>query len=218
MRGLIFDVDGTLVSLKVDVEKLRATTARELARAGFDSSSMDTDRLHTQEVIDRARQQVESGAVKVEFEPFRAALFAALDELEMSWNVLAEPIQGTGEVLDRLRAGNVKLATLTNSGRVPSDWLLKKHDLYRRFDFTLTRDDVPALKPSPDGLLMALKVMGLPKEEVVYVGDSVIDVKAAKGAGIKVASVTTGRYTHERLRSEGSDYILGSLSALLELV
>ncbi|MDA4112970.1 MAG: HAD family hydrolase [Thaumarchaeota archaeon] len=218
VRGLIFDVDGTLVSLKVDVEKLRSTTTRELVRMGFDISFMDGTSLHTQEIIDRAREQVESGSVKIKFELFRAALNAALDEVEMDWNALAQPIPGTTELLDRLRAKDVRLATLTNSGRAPSEWLLKQHDLLRRFDFTLSRDDVSKLKPSPDGVLEAVEMMGLPKEEVVYVGDSVIDVKAAKAAGVKVASVTTGRYSHERLRNEGSDYIMDSLSELLDLV
>ena len=49
----------------------------------------------------------------------------------MDWNARAEPIPGTGEVLDRLRSANVKLATLTNSGRAPSEWLLKRHDLHQ---------------------------------------------------------------------------------------
>ena len=218
VRGLIFDVDGTLVSLKVDGEKLRSTTTRELVRMGFDISFMDGSSLHTQEVIDRAREQIESGSVKIKFELFRAALNEALDSVEMDWNALAEPIQGTPELLDRLRAKNVKLATLTNSGRAPSEWLLRQHDLLRHFDFTLSRDEVTALKPSPEGVLKALDLMGLPKDEVVYVGDSIIDVRAAKAAGIKVASVTTGRYSHERLRNEGSDYILDSLSELLDLV
>ena len=218
VRGFIFDVDGTLVSHKVDGEKLRSTTSRELVRMGFDISFMDGNNLHTQEIIDRARQQIESGSVKIKFELFRAALNEALDALEMDWNALAQPIPGTNELLDRLRAKNVRLATLTNSGRAPSEWLLKQHDLLRRFDFTLSRDDVTKLKPCPDGVLKALDLMGLPKEEVVYVGDSVIDVKAAKAAGIKVAGVTTGRYSHERLQNEGSDYIMDSLSELLELV
>ena len=218
VRGLIFDVDGTLVSHKVDGEKLRSTTARELVRMGFDISFMDDKTLHTQQIIDRAREQIESGSVKIKFELFRAALNEALDELEMDWNALAEPIPGTNDLLDDLRTRNVRLATLTNSGRAPSEWLLKQHDLLRRFDFTLSRDDVTALKPSPDGVFRALELMRLPKAEVVYVGDSIIDVKAAKAAGIKVASVTTGRYSHERLRNEGSDYIMDSLSELLELV
>src|SRR5271169_3664094 len=124
VRGLIFDVDGTLVSLKVDLEKLRSTTARELVKMGFDISFMDGSNLNTQEIIDRARQQVESGRVKANFESFRMALNAALDAIEMEWNAMAEPIPGIADVLVRLRADHVKLATLTNSGRIPSDWLL----------------------------------------------------------------------------------------------
>lgn len=218
VRGLIFDVDGTLVTLKVDRAKLHSATSRVLRDFGFDLSFMEEDKLTTQEVIEGAKRQVEEGGVDSSFEDFRASLNAALDSIEMEWNALAQPIAGAAEVLAKLKADGVKLATLTNSGRTPSDWLLKKHDLHRLFDFTLTRDDVPALKPRPDGIVMAMGMMGLPKREVFYVGDSVIDVQAARGAGVKVASVTTGRYTHERLMKEGTDFILSSVSELLDLV
>jgi phosphoglycolate phosphatase len=136
----------------------------------------------------------------------------------MEWNAQAEPIVGTDKVLAGLKSRSIKLATLTNSGRAPSEWLLRKHGLIDYFDFTLTRDDVTAMKPRADGMLKAISMMGLPKEELLYVGDSVIDVRAAKAAGLKVASVTTGRYPVERLTKEGSDFIMSSLSELLVLV
>jgi HAD superfamily hydrolase (TIGR01549 family) len=218
VRGLIFDVDGTLVSLKVDREKLLATTTAVLDRLGFDTSFIHGDTLHTQEIIERARLQIKSGAVATTADSLRSSLNEALDALEMEWNARAEPITGTSEVLAVLRSQGVILATLTNSGRAPSDWLLKRHGLLGLFDFTLTRDDVPALKPSPDGIVQAVKRMGVPRDQVVYVGDSIIDVRAARGAGVRIASVTTGRYTFERLRHEGTDYILTSLSELPDLV
>lgn len=218
VRGLVFDVDGTLVTLKVDRAKLRSATSKVLRDFGFDVSFMEGDTLTTQDIIEGAKRLVDEGRVDSDFEDFRSSLNSALDTVEMDWNALAQPIAGAAEVLAELRADGVKLATLTNSGRTPSDWLLKKHDLFRLFDFTLTRDDVPALKPRPDGIVMAMRMMGLPKREVFYVGDSVIDVQAARGAGVKVASVTTGRYTHERLMGEGTDFIMSSLSDLLDLV
>lgn len=217
-RGIVFDVDGTLVSLKVDGEKLKTTTSRELMRFGFDVSFMNEGNMYTQDVIDRARQMVENGIVKADFTVVRSSLNKALDDLEMDWNSRAEPIPGVAEVLAGLKSSSVKIATLTNSGRVPSEWLLRKYGLFGYFDFTLTRDDVPAMKPHADGMLTAISRMGLPKERVLYVGDSVIDVKAAKKAEIKIASVITGRYTAERLHEEGSDYILNSLSELSKLV
>jgi phosphoglycolate phosphatase len=219
IEGLLFDVDGTLVSLKVEVEKLRSTTAAAFVSGGFDISVIDPGKLSTQDMIDVARGQFESGAVAADYASFRRNLFTALDQIEMEWNALAEPIDGTAEVLARLReSGRVKLATLTNSGRAPSDWLLRRYDLLKYFDYTFTRDDVPALKPRPDGIRTALQVIGLPAEKVLFVGDSWIDVRAANTAGVKVASVTTGRYTLERLREEGSDYVLDSLAGLFDIL
>jgi len=218
IRGLIFDVDGTLVSLKVDVERLRSTTSRELTRMGFDMSYLNEGRHYTQDVIDRAKLEAETGLVHADFEVVRSNLNKALDDLEMDWNAQAQPIEDTPEVLGRLRSRSIRLATLTNSGRVPSDWLLRKHGLLGYFDFTLTRDDVPAMKPRADGMLKAISMMGFDREELLYVGDSVIDVLAARAAGLRIASVTTGRYTIEKLKQEGSDYIIGSLSELLTLL
>ncbi|MDA4136249.1 MAG: HAD family hydrolase [Thaumarchaeota archaeon] len=218
IRGLIFDIDGTLVSLKVDGERLRSTTSRELTRMGFDVSFMKEGNLYTQDVIDRAKKQVESGLVQVDFEVLRSNLNKALDELEMDWNSQAEPIEGTPKVLGHLKSSAIKLATLTNSGRAPSDWLLRKHGLLGYFDFTLSRDEVPAMKPRADGMLKAIALMGFPREELLYVGDSVIDVRAAKAAGLKIVSVTTGRYPVERLQQEGSDYVIGSLSEIPDLL
>jgi len=218
IRGLIFAIDGTLVSLKVDGERLRSTTSRELTRMGFDVSFMKEGHFYTQDVIDRAKLQVETGVVDIDFELVKSSLNNALDALEMDWNAQAEPIEDTKKVLGQLKARSIKLATLTNSGRAPSDWLLRKHGLLGYFDFTLSRDEVPAMKPKADGMLKAISMMGLPREELLYVGDSVIDVLAAKAAGLKIASVTSGRYPFERLSQEGSDYIVGSLSEILGLL
>jgi phosphoglycolate phosphatase len=215
---VIFDVDGTLVSLKVDGERLRTTTSKELARLGFDVSFILPAGMYTQDIIDAARVQVENGLVKTDFEIARTSLNKVLDELEMEWNSQAEPIEDSARVLAKLKAGSIKLATLTNSGRAPSDWLLRKHGYFDFFDFTLSRDEVVAMKPRADGMVKAIHMMGLPKEQLLYVGDSVIDVRAAKAAGLKIAAVTTGRYQEERLADEGSDYVIRSLSEILELI
>jgi phosphoglycolate phosphatase len=218
VKGLIFDVDGTLVSLKVDGEKLRSTTSRELKEMGFDIGFIDQGTHYTQDIIDTAKSQVDSGSVRIDFDVVRTRLNKALDDLEMDWNAKAELIKGTPDVLEKLRSRSIKLATFTNSGRAPSEWLLRKHGLLGYFDFTLSRDDVPAMKPRADGILKAVSMMKLPKEELLYIGDSVIDIQAAKAADLKIAGVATGRYTVDRLLQEGSDYALGSLDEIFGLL
>lgn len=219
MRGLIFDVDGTLVTLNVDGDKMRTKMAEELNRLGFDISFI-AEGVSSQEIIDRAKLQVELGRVEADFEKVRAALYQILDELELQWNAKSEPIRGVEEVLSRLKETHrgLALATLTNSGRKPSELLLKKHGLIKYFDFTFSRDELPFMKPRPEAILHALEVMRLEKEAVLYVGDSVVDVRAARSAGVRIAAVPTGRYPSSRLREEGADLVLGSLSEVLGLL
>jgi len=219
IRALIFDVDGTLVTLNVDGDKLRTTMAEELNRLGFDISFIQAGGF-TQDIIDKARLQVELGHVQADFEKVRAALYGVLDRLELQWNERSKPVNGIAEVLARLRRdyAGVKLATLTNSGRVPSELLLRKHDLLKHFDYTFSRDELPFMKPRPEAMIHVLRTMGVGGEQALYVGDSVVDVRTAKGAGVKVVSVLTGRYTGEALRSEGADYVIGSVSEVLGLL
>jgi phosphoglycolate phosphatase len=219
LRALIFDVDGTLVTLNVDGEKLRTTMAEELDKLGFDISFIQTGG-YTQDIIDKAKLQVDVGDVEADFETVKSTLYRVLDELELQWNARSEPIEGIAEVLAGIKRTHkgIKLATLTNSGRVPSQMLLKKYDLLKYFDYAFSRDELPFMKPRPEAMSHALSVMGVKKEDALYVGDSVVDIRAAKGAGLKIASVVTGRYSAERLRSEGPDYILDSVSEVLKLL
>ncbi len=212
-------MDGTLVTLNVDGERLRTTMADELNKLGFDISFVQAG-IYSQDIMDKAKLQVDLGHVEADFEQVRAALYRALDALELEWNAKSEPIAGVTDVLDRIakKEPPIKLATLTNSGRVPSQLLLKKYDLLRYFHYNFSRDELPFMKPRPEAVIYALKTMGLTQDDALFVGDSVVDIKAARGAGLKVASVVTGRYTAERLRAEGADYVLGSMSELPDLI
>ncbi len=70
------------------------------------------------------------------------------------------------------------------------------------------------MKPHPEGILKAVELLRLTTGDTIYVGDSAIDIRAGKAAGVKVAAVATGHYSAERLRTEGADYIIGSLAEL----
>jgi phosphoglycolate phosphatase len=218
LRSFIFDIDGTLVTLNVDGDKLRTTMAEELDKLGFDISFIQAGG-YTQDIIDKAKLQIELGDVEADFEKVKATLYRVLDELELKWNEKSKPIDGITEVLTGLRRkhGDVKLATLTNSGRLPSELLLRKYDLLKHFDYTFSRDELPFMKPRPEAILYAVAKMGVSREEALYIGDSVVDVRAAKGAGLRIASVVSGRYSAERLRGEGADYVIGSVSEILDL-
>ena len=63
-----------------------------------------------------------------------------------------------------------------------------------------------------------MKKSGRSKENAIYVGDEVRDIKAAKKAGVKVASVTWGYNLESVLSSFHPDYIINRPEDLIKLV
>lgn len=211
--GVLFDIDGTLVTFNFDVQGSRRALLAELSRRGFDVSGLSLS-SPTQSVIDEARRQVEAGKVRVDFGQVRQKLFSILDEFELESGKFVSAFPGSKEALGTLRARSAKLGVLTNSGRLAASKILERSSLSGFFDFVLTRDDVSAMKPRPDGVNQAVSLFALPREKVVYVGDSLYDIMAAKAAGLKVVSIATGNYTVEKLRGEGADEVVASLAEL----
>jgi HAD superfamily hydrolase (TIGR01509 family) len=210
--GVIFDIDGTLVTFKFDVRGTRKALIEELGRQGFETSGLDLA-TPTQRILDAARKQSVKGGGPA-YEPLRRSVFAILDGFETESVEATEPFPGVRELLDRLLSRGVRLAVLTNSGRKAALEALKKADLLDRFEFVLTRDETEIMKPRPEGLEMAAARFGLPKGSVYYVGDSPFDIQAAKAAGMRVISVATGNYTVERLRAEGADFAVTGVSQI----
>lgn len=223
LRGIIFDLDGTLISLHVDGAAFRKGIADELARGGFRMDLIDATSkgLYVQDILDRAKAQVESGLVDVDYESVKAKTFQVLDALELEWIRHSRLLPGAEDILSRLSGEGevpITLALLTNSGRPATKFALESLGFERYFRRSFTRDDLPVMKPRPEGITSALKTLGLGLSEVLYVGDSPTDIMATRGAGIRIASVASGRYDVEALRKLGPDYTLSSLSDLETLL
>ncbi len=80
------------------------------------------------------------------------------------------------------------------------------------FWVVVTRDDVKRLKPHPMPVRTAAERLGLPVEQCVMVGDTRLDVRAAKAAGALAVGVLTGFGTANDLRE--ADLVLASPSEL----
>ena len=126
--------------------------------------------------------------------PQRRDALAALERFELAGAAGSEPNAGAEELVLRLRAGGLKVGVLTRNGRAAVDTALARFACLdaTHFDVLVTRDDGPAPKPAPDGVLHAAAVMGVPAAEVLVVGDYVLDVVAGKAAGAVTALLTNG--------------------------
>jgi len=98
------------------------------------------------------------------------------------------PVPGAVALIDRLRARGRRVALFTGRGRPSTDRLLETAGLARCFETTVCGEEVRRPKPHPDGLRKILAHFDLPPREAVYVGDSLLDLRAAASAGIDFAA------------------------------
>lgn len=96
------------------------------------------------------------------------------------------------EGLEQMRGMGLRLACVTNKPMRFTGPLLERHDLARYFELVLGGDSLPRRKPDPLPLLHAARTMGIAPAQVVMIGDSVNDARAARAAGMPVLVVPYG--------------------------
>jgi HAD superfamily hydrolase (TIGR01509 family) len=209
--AVIFDLDGTLVTFNLDIREWRKVLLDLMKSRGFETEGLDVA-TPTQHILDHAEEQASGD--RQGFEDLRRDAYLILDSMELEGVVSASVFPGTVAVLRTLKSKGVRLCVLTNSGRAAADRSLTRWGLLGFFEFVLTRNETETMKPRPEGLTKAVALLGVPPEQLWYVGDSTLDIVAAKRAKLRVVSVATGNYTAERLRSEGADVVISSLDEL----
>jgi HAD superfamily hydrolase (TIGR01509 family) len=99
-------------------------------------------------------------------------------------------IDGVADVLQQLH-GKYTMGIVTSSRRDHFELIHARCDLLRYFDFVLTSDELPRVKPHPDPYLMAVARSGLTAGECIAVEDSERGLQAASAAGIRCVMIPT---------------------------
>lgn len=118
----------------------------------------------------------------------------------------------------------IKLALVSNSGRLYIDEWLKRLALDKIFDCIVTRSDGVPLKPAPDPYFKALEQMKVKPERVVVFEDSMLGMEAAVSAGLYAVAypntitekaIMASSFPHADLGVIGPEEMLSELQALL---
>jgi phosphoglycolate phosphatase len=201
-RLVVFDLDGTLVDSSGDIAASVNATLSQVA-PGSPEVPLEAVRSYVGEgarlLVERSLRHVGAAlavdaVVPLYVETYRRRL---LDTTRL--------YPGMAEALDALSGHS--LAVLTNKPGVLSRTLLEGLDVAPRFARIWGGDDVPAPKPDPAGLRRLMEELGFPALETWMVGDSPIDVRAARAAGVRVAGVAWG-LDPEGLRRARPDRLL----------
>jgi phosphoglycolate phosphatase len=173
VRLCVFDLDHTLVNTPLDLAAM-ALDMRATVEQRCGPLPTRPDRYRVGELI----QWCQAHAPDVE----KPLWDIALDH-ERRAMALATLETGAREAIDGARAAGFATAVWTNNAREVTGVALERFGLRPVLDLVVTRDEMRALKPDPDGWRVIAAHFGAHREAVV-VGDSWVDGVAAQAAGI----------------------------------
>ncbi|MFQ5799362.1 MAG: HAD family hydrolase [Bacteroidota bacterium] len=199
---VIFDLDGTL------------TQTNELIFAAFNhvAQRYATKTFSPQEITAMFGPPEEVAVESlVGQECAQEAMSSMLDYYRDHHGQFACMHPGAKEMLDYLKSRNVRLALFTGKGRFTAEITMMKFGLKRYFDLVVTGNDVMKHKPSAEGIQKILQALNVQPEHAVMIGDSINDIRAAREAGVLMASVVYDSYAKEKVLGMNSDLVFHSV-------
>ena len=124
-------------------------------------------------------------------------------------------IEGMAEVLPELRRHVHSLGILTSNASANVDIFLRAHGLRELFGFI---SSTSKLTGKAKHLRAIRKTFSLHAADMLYVGDEIRDIRAARKAGIPVAAVTWGFNSPEALAAENPDFLVHSPREFIHIV
>ncbi len=204
-RGVIFDLDGTLIDSFLAIYESFNYTMRELRLPAY---SYD-DVLKT---IGMPLEDVMAHVPGVTDPDYAVRVFRS--KYETIYLDRTTLLRGVRETVDALHKEGISMAVSTNKLGRYSRTLLEHLGMSGYFRSIVGIQDGPRNKPYPDSIDRIVSELGLDKQEVVYVGDSLVDAQTAGNAGIEFIGVSTGPTTFSELAGARPYVVLDSLSKL----
>ena len=214
IRTCLFDLDGTLLNT---IKTIAYYGNYALQKHGY--STFFPERYKTF-VGDGARTLVRrmliaNGVEDDEiFERVYATYIAAYDATPL---YLTEPYDGILTLLTELRSKGVLVGVISNK----QDAATAPTVLYffRGYvDFIRGALEGVPLKPSPESVFDAMAYLRAEKETTLFIGDTSVDVKTGKNAGVRTVGCLWGFRDERELRESGADFIVGHPRDIIRLI
>jgi HAD superfamily hydrolase (TIGR01549 family) len=218
VKAVIFDIDGTLLNFVLDYKASRAEVIQYLIEQGF-PSSLFSMKENIFEMLKKAELYLKNnGEEGSKIKTIRKGVFSIADRHEMEAANSTSVLPGVLETLKTLKNMELKMAVFTMNGERATSHIMRTFRLAHFFEAIVTRESVSGVKPDPEHLEAVLSALNIKPEEVIVVGDSMLDMKCANELKITGVGINTGISSPKELTFAGASYLISSLTEIPKLV
>lgn len=213
LRGLVFDLDGTLIDSRGDITRAVNHVLKSSGRAPLPLTTVASFVGDGAVVLIQRATRLDSN------DPELARLCESFCDYyanHATEHTLVYP--GVRETLEKLRSSPYRVALCTNKPRIITDRVLEELELLQYFEATVCADDLPFKKPHPAPLLEIARQLNLNANELVMIGDGSQDVLCGKAAGARTVGVTYGLKPKEEVLSCKPDHVVHTFADVLTLL
>ncbi len=212
MKSLvIFDLDGTLLNTIAD---LGTACNYALDTMGFQPHPISAYNFMVgngvRKLLERAEPDADGPMVDLLLRHFREYY----DEHCIDSTT---PYPGIPELLKSLSDNGIKLAVATNKYQSAAKKIIDHCFPDIKFEIVLGQVDSRPTKPDPSIIFAILNNNPTPKQEVMMVGDSAVDMETARRACIDSVGVTWGFRSVSELRGAYADHIVSNANEIFKL-
>jgi phosphoglycolate phosphatase len=213
-QGVLFDLDGTLLDTLQDIAD---ATNQALSHMGFPQHEPEAYKYFIgdgREVLAiRALPEHHRDAVTV------SQLVARINEVySQHWADHTRPYPGIPALLDNLTTKNIKMAILSNKAHDLTDVMASKMLSPWHFDVVVGASSSVPKKPDPTAAIQIAHRLGLRPAEIIYLGDSGIDMNTANQAGMYPVGALWGFRTVDELLASGAKAVIEHPGDLLRIL
>lgn len=212
VKAVVFDLDGTLLDTLGD---LTDSVNHALEKYGLKTRTMDeVQKFVGNGLRNLMLQAVEEGERYPKFEE----LFEYFREYYRTHcNIKTAPYEGIFELMKELKERGIKMAIVSN--KIDAGVKELNDKFFAEYtEVAIGEREGIGRKPAPDSLNEAMRMMGVEKESVIYVGDSDVDICTAKNADVRCVSVTWGFRDEKFLIEHGAEVMINHPSDLMEFL
>lgn len=208
----VFDMDGTVVN---SIGDIAAAMNRSLSALGYKTYGTE-EYCH---MVGDGMEVLCRRAIPSATEEELQNLIALYKEDYLN-NCCEESVvyDGIDEILRLLNDKGIKRAILSNK---PHEQVMEiAKELFEDDSFDEIMGYTPRfpIKPAPDSLLHIMDKFGVSKEETVFIGDSNVDIRLGKAAGVIAVGVAWGFRGKQELEEEGADFVASTVEELREFL